>query len=71
MVVDRNTVPNNLCDISLTFASAVEIPGKVKYIHPSEICFADLVTDTSKLKTLRSSSTTQLCSETLRSNLPS
>jgi S1-C subfamily serine protease len=34
VVVDRNTVPEALGNVRLTFAGAVEITGKVEFIHP-------------------------------------
>jgi S1-C subfamily serine protease len=34
VVVDRNTVPVSLGDVRLTFGGALEIPGKVEFIHP-------------------------------------
>jgi S1-C subfamily serine protease len=34
VVVDRNTVPEALGDVRITFAGAVEIAGKVEFIHP-------------------------------------
>ncbi len=34
VVTDRNTVPVSLGDVRLTFGGALEIPGKVDYIHP-------------------------------------
>jgi S1-C subfamily serine protease len=34
VVVDRNTVPEALGNVRLTFAGAAEIPGKVEFIHP-------------------------------------
>jgi S1-C subfamily serine protease len=34
VVTDRNTVPVSLGDIRLTFAGALEIPGRVEFIHP-------------------------------------
>jgi S1-C subfamily serine protease len=33
-LVDRNTVPVPVGDVRLIFAGAIEIPGKVEYIHP-------------------------------------
>lgn len=34
VAVDRNTIPLPIGDVRLTFAGAIEIPGKVAYIHP-------------------------------------
>ncbi|MGC4029825.1 MAG: trypsin-like peptidase domain-containing protein [Steroidobacteraceae bacterium] len=34
VVTDRNTVPVSLGDVRLTFGGALEIPGKVVYVHP-------------------------------------
>ncbi|MEY4762090.1 MAG: hypothetical protein RLZZ200_1946, partial [Pseudomonadota bacterium] len=34
VVTDRNTVPVSVGDVRITFAGALEVPGKVEYIHP-------------------------------------
>jgi S1-C subfamily serine protease len=34
VVVDRNTVPVSVGDVSITFAGTLEVPARVKYIHP-------------------------------------
>ena len=34
VVVDRNTVPIAMGDVSITFASTLEVPGRVEFIHP-------------------------------------
>jgi S1-C subfamily serine protease len=34
VVVDRNTVPETLGDVTLTFAGSLEIPGAVEFMHP-------------------------------------
>jgi pro-apoptotic serine protease NMA111 len=34
VVTDRNTVPVSLGDVRLTFGGALEIPGRVEFVHP-------------------------------------
>ena len=34
IVVDRNTIPESLGDVRLTFGGSLEIPGRVVYVHP-------------------------------------
>lgn len=35
VIISRTIVPTKLCDIELTFADSVLIPGKVVFLHPS------------------------------------
>ncbi|TDJ43876.1 MAG: hypothetical protein E2O52_09500 [Gammaproteobacteria bacterium] len=35
VVVDRNTVPEAMGDVRITFAGELEVPAKVRYIHPT------------------------------------
>ena len=34
VVVDRNTVPVSIGDVTVTFAGTLQVPGHVKYVHP-------------------------------------
>ena len=34
VIVDRNTVPEAMGDVRITFAGELEIPGEVEYVHP-------------------------------------
>jgi S1-C subfamily serine protease len=34
IIVDRNTVPEAMGDVRITFAGELEIPGQVQYVHP-------------------------------------
>ncbi|MGB5347129.1 MAG: trypsin-like peptidase domain-containing protein [Woeseia sp.] len=34
VIVDRNTVPIAMGDVTITFAGSLEVPGKVEFIHP-------------------------------------
>lgn len=34
IVVDRNTIPEAIGDVRLTFGGSLEIPGRVAYVHP-------------------------------------
>ncbi len=35
VVVDRNTVPESMGDVHITFGGSLEVPGRVAYIHPT------------------------------------
>ncbi len=34
VVVDRNTVPVSIGDVSVTFAGTLQVPARVKFVHP-------------------------------------
>ncbi|MGB5579180.1 MAG: trypsin-like peptidase domain-containing protein, partial [Woeseia sp.] len=34
VMVDRNTVPVAMGDVTITFAGSLEVPGKVEFVHP-------------------------------------
>jgi len=34
VVVDRNTIPEAMGDVGLTFAGSVEVPARVEFVHP-------------------------------------
>jgi S1-C subfamily serine protease len=34
VVVDRNTVPVSIGDVSITFAGTLQVPARVKFVHP-------------------------------------
>jgi S1-C subfamily serine protease len=34
VVVDRNTVPESIGDVQVTFGGSLEVPGRVVYLHP-------------------------------------
>ena len=35
VVVDRNTVPESMGDVQITFGGNLEVPGRVAYVHPT------------------------------------